>query len=528
MSEHNPPRSILNSPAKCTRSKNPQLLPALTAHSRAHIQNLCLAGPSSAPASISSALLNLHSDNSNSDDDNNVPFRPRASSTPLDSETSSPKTNSNSDDDVFKPITPPLPFGLTFTVKMPDPPNTPRAKPIDLPLFESKPNESISDYIHTFTRIKKVNGWDDELALNYLKCNLRGYAGDWLRRYEESAANAAKTLPDFLSDLKSSLRAKSDSHMAERELFTRLQKKGENVRTYVCDMLRILERMDPDMKSKRKINLIKNNMREELVEKVGTPDSIEELIDRAEEHTVTKLVLRQRKKFTDVESASDSEEIEKQKRKDKKKKKVQLALSSSSSSSSSSSDSSSDEKQKKKEKRKKKKRASKKSVNASTLEQIVATAVSSALHVSHIPPNMVPANQQIVQPANFQFQNQQNSGFQEQQPQQHFQQPNNYNGGAFNRGRGHGNRNNRGRGGYNNDQQPPNCHFCGKRGHAMSNCYAWQRNAANPQNQQQFAPMHAAPQQPIYMQQQPQAQNAVSQFPALTYPAHMGNQQGRI
>jgi hypothetical protein len=54
---------------------------------------------------------------------------------------------------------------------------------------------------------------------------LRGYASDWLHRYEDIAANAAKTLPEFLDDLKTSLREKSDAHMAERELHTRFQKK---------------------------------------------------------------------------------------------------------------------------------------------------------------------------------------------------------------------------------------------------------------------------------------------------------------
>jgi hypothetical protein len=71
--------------------------------------------------------------------------------------------------------------------------------------------------LNTFQRIKKANNWTDDLALDYLKCNLRGYASDWLRRYEDIAANAAKTLLEFLDDLKTSLRAKSDAHMAKRE-----------------------------------------------------------------------------------------------------------------------------------------------------------------------------------------------------------------------------------------------------------------------------------------------------------------------
>jgi hypothetical protein len=107
--------------------------------------------------------------------------------------------------------------------EMPTP--APRARAIELPPFEGKRTDNISDYVHSFKRIKKANNWDDDLAMDHLKCSLRGIAGDWLRRYEKVAANAAKPLDQFLDDLQSNLRAQSDSHMAERELYTRFQKK---------------------------------------------------------------------------------------------------------------------------------------------------------------------------------------------------------------------------------------------------------------------------------------------------------------
>jgi hypothetical protein len=48
-----------------------------------------------------------------------------------------------------------------------------------MPAFESKHYENISDYVHTFKRIKKANNWDDDLALDHLKCSLQGIAGDY-------------------------------------------------------------------------------------------------------------------------------------------------------------------------------------------------------------------------------------------------------------------------------------------------------------------------------------------------------------
>jgi hypothetical protein len=159
---------------------------------------------------------------------------------------------------------------------------------IELPPFEGKRTDNITDNVHSFKQIKKANNWDDNLAVDHLKCNLRGIAGDWLRRYEKVATNAVKPLDLFLDDLQSNLRAQSYSHMAERELYTRFQKKGVDVRVFVSEMLRLIERMDPATTDERKIVLIKNYMLPHLLARIGSPHSIEELIHRAEEHTLTK------------------------------------------------------------------------------------------------------------------------------------------------------------------------------------------------------------------------------------------------
>lgn len=154
------------------------------------------------------------------------------------------------------PLLTPLDLSGASNTSMPDPPvPQPRTRAIELPVFTGTGDTNISDYIHTFTRIKKANGWPDDLALDYLKCNLRGLTSDWLRRYENIPANAAKTLTPFLTDLKAGLRA----HLAERELYTRFQRKGEDVRVFVADMLRLIDRMDPETTNSRKITLIKNN-----------------------------------------------------------------------------------------------------------------------------------------------------------------------------------------------------------------------------------------------------------------------------
>jgi hypothetical protein len=72
---------------------------------------------------------------------------------------------------------------------------------MELPIYEGKPNVHISDYTNTFQRIKNANNWDDELALDHLKCSLRGYAANWLCRYESIQANTTKN--QVLTDLKS-------------------------------------------------------------------------------------------------------------------------------------------------------------------------------------------------------------------------------------------------------------------------------------------------------------------------------------
>jgi hypothetical protein len=50
-------------------------------------------------------------------------------------------------------------------------------------------------------RIRNANNWDDDLALGHLKCNLRGYAANWLCRHESIQANTTKN--QVLTDLKS-------------------------------------------------------------------------------------------------------------------------------------------------------------------------------------------------------------------------------------------------------------------------------------------------------------------------------------
>jgi hypothetical protein len=385
-----PPPPPPTLPAKCKRSKNPQLiLPSQSSLWRANRRQKPpspkFSAPLSAPAAAASTSAADHVE---------FDFSPLAHSSPADSDVFAPlsATSAESAESQFF-LTPSEAFGPTFTYEMATPPI--RAKVIKLPIYEGKPGEHISDYIYTFQRIKKANNWTDDLALDYLKCNLRGYASDWLRRYEKIAANVAKTLPEFLDDMKSSLRAKSDAHMAERELYTRFQKKDENIRTFVNEMFKLFERADPDMSTKRKIQLIKNDMLEELVDKIGTPTTIEDLIDRAEDHTITRLVLRQRKKMKDAENSTDSEEERKIRRKLKKLKKAKRARSSSSSSlssdaASSSSTPSEDTPKSKKKNNKKHRRRMKRSVET-LVRQIAAIAFS------RLPANMVPLTQPAQQ-----------------------------------------------------------------------------------------------------------------------------------
>jgi hypothetical protein len=74
-------------------------------------------------------------------------------------------------------------------------------KAMELPIYGGKPTDQISDYIRILQGIKRAYIWDDELALHHLKCNLRGYAAKWLRRYENIQANATKN--QVLAGLKS-------------------------------------------------------------------------------------------------------------------------------------------------------------------------------------------------------------------------------------------------------------------------------------------------------------------------------------
>jgi len=91
-------------------------------------------------------------------------------------------------------------------------------------MFKASQDDNINDYIRSFTRI---NYWTDGFALNYVKCRFGGFAADWLQRYEAYAANDQRKLDQFLDDLKSNMRARSDSHVAECELlYERFQKKG--------------------------------------------------------------------------------------------------------------------------------------------------------------------------------------------------------------------------------------------------------------------------------------------------------------
>jgi len=441
--------------------------------------------------------------------------------------------------------------------------STVRARPIELPPFNGKKGDNIVDYLRTFARIKKANGWTDVFALDYLKCNLHGYAADWLLRYEADAANNNKSYDEFIEDLKSNLRVTSDSHLAERELYSRFQKKREKVRSFVCDMLRILERVDPDMSERRKVGLIRNNLLPHLVERVGTPGTIDELINRAEEHTVTKLVLKQRKKLASDSDDSVDTVIKKRKKKQKKSKRGKSSDSESTDSSSTEekSTSSSTESDNARAKKKKSKKKKEKKKGTTKHEDDISKLVA-ALQVSHIPPSMVPGTSQIqpppvypqnqahIQPSytpNAQGALQQNypgpppdgaAPLAPYDPRCTFP-PQNYTLDGYNRGnrgfRGNGRNNSRGYGrgrGLGRGQNAGlTCEFCHRQGHVKDTCFQFKLQSLDNklekqgnQSQAQYSPYNYAPPPPPPPHYYPQQHYAPHHYghPAYAQPSAPG------
>lgn len=386
----------------------------------------------------------------------------------------------------------------------------PRARPIELPVFKGKEEDNISDYVRSFLRIKKANGWAEPFALDYLKCRLGGYAADWLQRYEADPNNLNKSLDEFLDDLKENVKLHSDSHVAERELlYERFQKRGESVRDFVRDMMRILDRIDPDMPERRKVTLIRNNMRADIISKISTPSTVGELVNRAEDHTLTKMVIQQRKKLADDPKSSKKFKSKKSKKKKNSKKSETESDSTTTSSSSSSEESSSSSSEDDGEiarKNKKRRNKDKKRINA--LEMKI-----SAMQINHVPAPMVPPPQVAVThtlAAPPLIPPQAPPPQAPQPPEQNAQ----YSGQG---GRGGHSKNYRGRGGgrggtYQGTDRPW-CTFCEAHGHNVINCLKKkialleekvQGNTASPANQH-FAYPYAFP-QPNFQYQHPNYQ----------------------
>jgi hypothetical protein len=85
--------------------------------------------------------------------------------------------------------------------------------------------------VHSFKRIKKANNWDDDLALDHLKCNLRGIAGDWLRRYEKVATNSAKPSKNRSPSSSSSSTSQTSSSSSSSDSDKKSSRKNKKYKT---------------------------------------------------------------------------------------------------------------------------------------------------------------------------------------------------------------------------------------------------------------------------------------------------------
>lgn len=134
--------------------------------------------------------------------------------------------------------------------------HTPRTPPS----FHGDVYEDAEDWLDTFERVARYNGWSDDRKLHNVYFALEDSARTWYENHESNLSTWETFRQNLIATFPNADRRKK----AEASLRSRNQRTNESVRMYVEDMTRLFKRADPSMAEETKLRHLMRGVKQEL------------------------------------------------------------------------------------------------------------------------------------------------------------------------------------------------------------------------------------------------------------------------
>lgn len=128
------------------------------------------------------------------------------------------------------------------------------------PSFHGDVFEDAEDWLETFERVARYNGWSDERKLHNVYFALEESARTWFENHEASFPSWEAFCRNLLATFPNADRRER----AEAALHSRNQRPNESVRMFFEDMTRLFKRADPSMSEDKKLRHLMRGVKQEL------------------------------------------------------------------------------------------------------------------------------------------------------------------------------------------------------------------------------------------------------------------------
>ena len=133
--------------------------------------------------------------------------------------------------------------------------------------------DDVEDYLNHFTYISNCNNWDPNLQRMRLPAHLRGVAELWYTEFtkqykDKNGSLTGLTIDEIYAGLRDAFRPKNYQSMTQTALICRHQGLGESVADYYYDIMRLCNKMNPNMTEGEKLTHVMRGLKSGMLEKV--------------------------------------------------------------------------------------------------------------------------------------------------------------------------------------------------------------------------------------------------------------------
>ncbi|KAG0437528.1 hypothetical protein HPB47_017400, partial [Ixodes persulcatus] len=126
--------------------------------------------------------------------------------------------------------------------------------------FHGESHEDVEDWLQQYERVACHNQWTPEQCLQNVYFALEGTARTWFENHEASISS----WQDFQAELRRTFASQQRRQRAEELLQARSQEPNESVTSFVEDVLRLMNRADPNAPEEKKLRFLMRGVKETI------------------------------------------------------------------------------------------------------------------------------------------------------------------------------------------------------------------------------------------------------------------------